>query len=414
MSAPATIEALYRSEAGRILPTLIRLVGDFALAEDALQEAFHAALEHWPRLGTPPNPRAWLIQAAKHRAIDRVRRAARFEKKAALVEPALDGLSELLDHGPAIADDQLRLVYTCCHPALSPEAQVALTLRTLCGLTTDEVARAFLVPTATMAQRIVRAQRKIRDAGIPYAVPEADQLAARTDAVLATIYLTFNEGYSATGGPRLLRVDLCEEAIRLGRLVVGLLDAPGRGEALGLLALLVLHHARREARVSADGGLVLLDHQDRSRWRRDEAAEGLALLERALREGARGPYTTQAAIAALHHRAPTAGETDWPQIVGLYDRLLTLDPSPVVALNRAAALAMAEGAERGLAQIDDLARGEALRDYHLLHAARADLLRRLGRFSEAADAYREALALTRNASERAFLEARLRGLAAGP
>lgn len=405
------IETLYREESGRILPTLIRVLGDFALAEDALQEAFEAAVEQWPREGTPAVPRAWIIQTAKHKAIDRIRRGQRLRSKVAQLEVALDGLTATSLDTAGVGDDQLRLLYTCCHPSLSPDAQVALTLRTLCGLTTEEIARAFLIPTPAMAQRIVRAQRKIRDAGIPYEVPEASELRERTRGVLATIYLTFNEGYSATGGDTLLRVDLCEEAIRLGRVAVTVLSAQFRAEALAMLALLIMHHARRAARVAPDGGVVLLDQQDRSLWRRDEAAEGIALLHQALGLGARGSYTIQAAIAALHLQAATPADTDWPQIVGLYDRLFAIDPSPIVALNRAAAIAMAEGAERALAQIDDLAATGALRGYHLLPASRAALLRRLGRFAEAADAYREAIALTGNEAERRFLAARLREVA---
>jgi RNA polymerase sigma-70 factor, ECF subfamily len=414
VASASFIDQLYREESGRILPTLIRLLGDFTLAEDALQEAFQAAVEQWPREGTPAVPRAWLIQTAKHRAIDGVRRAQRLQRKTALLESALDGLSASLESPPVIADDQLRLLYTCCHPALATEAQVALTLRTLCGLTTEEIARAFFMPTPAMAQRIVRAQRKIRDAGIPYEVPEASELRERTRAVLASIYLTFNEGYSATGGDTLLRVDLCEEAIRLGRIVATILSAAFRPEALALLALMVLHHARRFARVAPDGGLMLLDQQNRSLWRKDEAEEGTAVLHQALSLGARGPYAIQAAIAALHLQAGTPAQTDWAQIVGLYDRLLAIDPSPIVALNRAVAVAMAEGAERGLAQIDDLAASGALRGYHLLPASRADLLRRLGRFDEAAAAYGEALSLTRNEAERRFLEARLLEVSPSP
>lgn len=407
MSSASFIDQLYREEAGRILPSLIRVLGDFALAEDALQEAFRAAVQQWPRDGIPPVPRAWIIQTARHRAIDHLRRRRRFQEKTALLEQDLGGLSAILESPPAIADDQLRLVYTCCHPSLALESQVALTLRTLCGLKTEEIARAFLVPTPAMAQRIVRAQRKIRDAGIPYEIPGPSELPERTRAVLTTIYLTFNEGYSATGGDSPLRVDLCEEAIRLGRVGVTILSAAFRAEAIAMLSLMIMHHARRAARIAPDGGLVLLDQQDRSLWRKEEAEEGIALLREALSLGARGPYAIQAAIAALHLEAATPAETDWAQIVGLYDRLLAVDPSPVVALNRAAAVAMAEGAERGLAQIDDLAASGSLRGYHLLSASRADLLRRLGRFDEAAAAYRDALALTRNEAERRFLEARL-------
>jgi RNA polymerase sigma-70 factor (ECF subfamily) len=407
LSSASFIDQLYREEAGRILPSLIRVLGDFALAEDALQEAFRAAVQQWPRDGIPPVPRAWIIQTARHRAIDHLRRRRRFQEKTALLEQDLGGLSAILESPPAIADDQLRLVYTCCHPSLALESQVALTLRTLCGLKTEEIARAFLVPTPAMAQRIVRAQRKIRDAGIPYEIPGPSELPERTRAVLTTIYLTFNEGYSATGGDSPLRVDLCEEAIRLGRVGVTILSAAFRAEAIAMLSLMIMHHARRAARIAPDGGLVLLDQQDRSLWRKEEAEEGIALLREALSLGARGPYAIQAAIAALHLEAATPAETDWAQIVGLYDRLLAVDPSPVVALNRAAAVAMAEGAERGLAQIDDLAASGSLRGYHLLSASRADLLRRLGRFDEAAAAYRDALALTRNEAERRFLEARL-------
>lgn len=408
MSPATVIAALYREEYGRILPTLIRVVGDFGLAQDALQEAFCAAIEQWPREGTPPVPRAWIIHVAKRRAIDRIRRRHHDEKTLSRLEPAIEEMVCSLESPAAIADDQLRLLYTCCHPSLALDAQVALTLRTLCGLTTEQIARACLVPTATMAQRIVRAQRKIRDAAIPYEVPEASELRERTAAVLTCIYLMFNEGYSATGGDALMRVDLCEESIRLGRVVVSLLASPQRAEAIALLSLMIMHHARRFARVTPDGSVVLLDQQDRSLWRHDEAHEGIALLHEALRLGAHGAYATQAAIAALHLRARTAAETDWAQIVALYDRLMAKAPSSVVALNRAAALAMAEGAERGLAQIDELASAGALRGYHLLAASRADLLRRLGRFAEAATAYREALSLTKNEAERCFLEARLR------
>jgi RNA polymerase sigma-70 factor (ECF subfamily) len=400
----ALVERLYREESGKILPTLIRVLGDFTLAEEYLQEAFRSAIEQWPAQGVPDSPRAWIIRAARNRAIDEVRRRQRLDERTAALEQ-LAALPKEIEEVPAIADDQLRLLYTCCHPALAPEAQVALTLRTTCGLSTEAIAHAFLVPTATMAQRIVRAQRKIRDARIPYEVPDASELEERTDAVLATVYLTFNEGYAATGGSELVRVDLCEEAIRLGRVLVHLL--PGHGEAAALLALMILHHARRRARVAPDGGLVLLDQQDRSRWERQEIEEGRAVLRRALMLRAHGPYVIQAAIAALHDEAPSPDATDWKQIAALYERLFQLQPTPVVALNRAAAVAMAEGAERGLAQVDDLEACGLLRGYHLLPAARADLLRRLGRRDEAAAAYAQAIALSRNEAERKYLESRL-------
>src|SRR5919197_2275747 len=399
-----SVERLFREESGRILPTLIRVLGDFTLAEEYLQEAFQSAIEQWPVQGVPDSPRAWIIRAARNRAIDEVRRRQRLDERTAALEQ-LAALPKEIEEVPAIADDQLRLLYTCCHPALAPEAQVALTLRTTCGLSTEAIAHAFLVPTATMAQRIVRAQRKIRDARIPYEVPDASELEERTDAVLATVYLTFNEGYAATGGSELVRVDLCEEAIRLGRVLVQLL--PGHGEAAALLALMILHHARRRARVAPDGGLVLLDQQDRSRWERQEIEEGRAVLRRALMLRAHGPYVIQAAIAALHDEAPSPDATDWNQIAALYERLFQLQPTPVVALNRAAAVAMAEGAERGLAQVDDLEACGLLRGYHLLPAARADLLRRLGRRDEAAAAYAQAIALSRNEAERKYLESRL-------
>jgi RNA polymerase sigma-70 factor (ECF subfamily) len=418
----SALERAYREESGRITATLIRVMGgDFGAAEEVVQEAFAAALEQWPRQGVPEVPRAWLLRAARNKAVDRVRRDVRLAARVRALGAEAELAQSLAGGADAGAeaegwagapDDLLRLLFTCCHPALAVEAQVALALRTLCGLTTPEVARAFLVPPATMAQRLVRAQRKIRDARIPYAVPAPEQLPERTAGVLHAVYLLFSEGYAASGGERLLRVDLCEEALRLGRLARALLREDG--EVGALLALMLLHHARRAARTDASGGLVLLDRQDRSRWDRAETAEGLALLEEALGQGAHGPYALQAAIAALHAQAATPADTDWPQIAALYGRLLRQSPGPVVALNHAAALAMAEGPARGLAQLDDLEASGGLTDYHLLPAARADLLRRLGRREEAAAAYRRALALVRTAPERRFLEARLAEVLAPP
>ncbi len=403
---------LYRAESGRILATLIRLLGDFDLAEEVVQEAFAAALEQWPIAGLPHNPRAWVVQAARHKAIDRLRRRTRFAEKTGELS-AMQSLErppgEAEDH--AVRDDRLRLIFTCCHPSLATDAQVALTLRTLCGLTTEEIARAFLVPTATMAQRLVRAKQKIRLAGIPYRVPAVEVLPERLEAVMTTVYLVFNEGYATTAGETLVRRDLCAEAIRLARLLDTLL--PGRAEPPALLALLLLHDSRREARETADGDLVLLEDQDRSRWDRAEIAEGLDLVERALGLGAPGPYALQAAIAAVHARAAHAADTDWRQITALYALLLARFQSPVVELNHAVAVAMSEGAEAGLRLLDSLsARGE-LSGYHLLPAAQADLLRRLGRTGEAAAAYRSALALVTNPAERRFLERRLEALTAG-
>lgn len=405
----ATLEALYRNEARRIFATLVRLLRDFDLAEEALQEAFRAAVEQWPRQGIPDKPRAWLVSAGRFKAIDRVRRDQRRKQlQAEDVAPvAVAQPDEALDD--VIEDDQLRLIFTCCHPALSTEARVALTLREVCGLTTEEIARAFLTPTATLAQRIVRAKAKIRKAGIPYRVPSAEELPERLDAVLQVIYLVYNEGYAASAGASLLRRELAGEAIRLGRLLVELLP---QAEALGLLALMLLHESRRAARTDRNGDLVLLEDQDRSLWDREQIVEGLVLVERALRSSWFGPYTLQAAIAAVHAEASDAAETDWEQIVGLYDVLQRISPSPVVELNRAVAIAMRDGPAAGLARVEAiLARGE-LEHYHLAHAARADLYRRLGRGNEARAAYEQALALTRQDAERRFLERRLAELSA--
>jgi RNA polymerase sigma-70 factor (ECF subfamily) len=405
-SASAAVEAVYRSDWGRIVATLIRLVGDFDVAEDAAQEAFTTAVDQWPVSGIPDFPRAWLIQTARHKAIDRIRRRTRFaEKMDTYAADTLVDTVEPHDFDPhEIPDDRLRLIFTCCHPALALEAQVALTLRTLGGLETDEIARAFLVPPTTMAQRLVRAKAKIRDARIPYVVPDTSDMPARIDAVLTVIYLIFTEGYAATRGESLVRTDLCAEAIRLGRLVRTLMTPPPT-EATALLALMLLHDSRREARLDEAGDLVLLEHQDRSRWNRAVIAEALPLVDEGLRGGP-APFALQAAIAALHCRADRAEATDWPQIVRLYALLERLEPSPIVSLNRAAAVAMVEGPRAGLALIDALA--SDLERYHLLHAARADLLRRLGSFAEAAQSYARALELVTNDAERRFLERRLR------
>jgi RNA polymerase sigma-70 factor, ECF subfamily len=407
--AAATVEAVYRADWGRIVATLIRLVGDFDLAEECAQEAFTAAVDQWRESGVPDIPRAWIIQTARNKAIDRIRRQGRYQQKlASYTASGFVRESEEPDYdAPEISDDRLRLIFTCCHPALALEAQVALTLRTLCGLDTDEIARAFLVPEPTMAQRLVRAKRKIRDAGIPYAVPEKRELPARLDAVLAAIYLIFNEGYTATRGERLVRADLCSEAIRLGRLVQKLLAPDPPAEAIGLLALMLLHDSRRDTRSDDAGNLVVLEEQDRGRWNQMQIAEGLLLVEKAMRSG-RGPIVLQAAVAAVHCRAARAEDTDWPRIVQLYDQLEGVQTSPVVSLNRAVAVAMAEGPRAGLALIDALAATNELDSYHLLHAARADLLRRAGSPGEAAKSYERALALVTNDSERRFLERRLR------
>ena len=407
--AAKAVEAVYRSDWGRIVATLIALTRDFDLAEEAAQEAFAVAVDQWRASGIPDSPRAWIIQTARHKAIDRIRRRTLLKEK--LESYAADGLVRTVEEpdydSSEIPDDRLRLIFTCCHPALAPEAQVALTLRTLCGLETDEIARAFLVPPATMAQRLVRAKRKIRDAGIPYSVPQTNDMADRLDAVLTVIYLVFNEGYAATRGGPLVRTDLCAEATRLGRLVRALMAPQPPTEATALLALMLLHDARRDARMDGAGDLVILEEQDRSRWDRRQIAEALPLVEEAL-GGGPGPYAVQAAISAVHCRAARAEDTDWRQIVRLYDILERLRPSPVVSLNRAVAVAMATGPAQGLEIVDRLAAASDLDGYHLLHAARADLLRRLGAAAEAAESYRRALELVTNDSERRFLERRLR------
>jgi len=407
--AAKAVEAVYRSDWGRIVATLIGITRDFDLAEEAAQEAFTAAVDQWRESGVPDAPRAWIIQTARHKAIDRIRRQARLKEK--LESYAADGFLREVEEPDydtsEIPDDRLRLIFTCCHPALALEAQVALTLRTLCGLETDEIARAFLVPATTMAQRLVRAKRKIRDAGIPYTVPQTNAMAERMDAVLTVIYLVFNEGYAATRGGPLVRTDLCAEAIRLGRLVRTLMAPQPPAEATALVALMLLHDARRDARLDATGELVVLEEQDRGRWDRRQIAEALPLVDDAL-GGGPGPFAIQAAISAIHCRAARAEDTDWPQIVRLYDVLQRLQPSPIVSLNRAVAVAMVSGPEAALAIVDELAAGSDLDSYHLMHAARADLLRRLGSAAEAAKSYRRALELATNDSERRFLERRLR------
>jgi RNA polymerase sigma-70 factor, ECF subfamily len=400
------LESLYREEWRRVLATTMRLTGDFDLSEEAVQDAFVAALEQWPRDGAPANPYAWLVSTARNRVVDQLRRRARFhdsQTEIAQLTALQDSEFDLSE--AAMVDDQLRLIFTCCHPALALEAQVALTLRTVCGLATEEIARGFLVPVATMAQRLVRVKRKIRDARLPFAMPPTEKLAERLDGVMLVVYLVFTEGYAATSGKLWIRRQLCDEAIRLGRLLCQLI--PRNPELRALLALMLLHDSRRIARASPDEEIVTLEEQNRELWDRREIAEGVPLLESALREGAAGEYALQAAIAALHARAPRVEDTDWAQIARLYDALLQKQPSPVVELNRAAAIAMAEGPSRGLALIDELqAKGE-LAGYHLLPAARADLLRRDGRWREAAEAYRQALALVANDPERRYLSRRL-------
>jgi RNA polymerase sigma-70 factor, ECF subfamily len=402
------VDAVYRADSRRVLATLIRLLGDFDLAEEALHDAFTAAIERWPVEGVPDKPVPWLVSAGRFRAIDAIRKRARFDASQAEIVSRAESYATPGDAAD-VEDDRLRLVFTCCHPALPPDAQAALTLREVCGLTTEEIARAFFVSPTTIAQRIVRAKAKIRDARIPYQVPELPDLPERLDVVLHVVYLVFNEGYSASAGSTLTRADLSAEAIRLGRLIVELMPMP---ESEGLLALMLLHESRRAARATADGELVLLDEQDRTRWNRALIDEGLALVQRAITSRRFGGFTIQAAIAAVHAEAPTAAETDWGEIVGLYDVLRRADPSPIVELNRAAAVAMRDGPAAGLVIVEALLDQGELADYHFAHSARADLCRRLGRLDDARRSYRNALTLARQEPERRFLERRLLSLGA--
>ena len=412
-SVHEVVDAVYREESRRVLATLIRLLGDFTLAEEAMHDAFAVALEKWAEDGVPRNPRSWLISTGRFRAIDKFRRQSRLEE----AEPEivhqfrLESPAEIEweEDESGVEDDRLRLIFTCCHPALSQEARIALTLREVCGLTTEEIARAFLVQTSTLAQRIVRAKAKIRDAGIPYEIPTRDELPRRLDTVLHVVYLVFNEGYFASAGESLTRPAVSGEAIRLGRLLFELLPEP---EVAGLLALMLLHEARRSSRTTPDGDIVLLEDQDRSRWDRAMIAEGTGLVERALASRRFGPFTIQAAIAAVHAESASVSDTDWPQIVGLYDLLVRIEPSPVVALNRAVAIAMRDGPAAGLGEVDAVLESGDLDGYALAHATRADLCRRLGRNSEAAESYRRAIELTEESSQRHFLEARLREVSA--
>ncbi len=407
--ARGKVDNVYRAESRQVLATLIRLLGDFDAAEEALQEAFAVATEQWPRDGIPANPRAWLVSTGRFKAIDGMRRRARYDASLTELAKHIETTTSdpLEQSDEPIDDDRLRLIFTCCHPALSPEAQIPMTLREVCNLTTEEIARAFLTKPATIAQRIVRAKAKIRDARIPYEVPAPFELPDRLDAVLRVVYLVFNEGYSASAGPALTRADLSGEAVRLGRLLVQLLPEP---EVMGLLALMLLHESRRQARTSASGDLVLLEQQDRSLWNRDQIREGLALVERALASKRFGLYALQAAIAAVHAEARSAGETDWAQIVALYDLLMRSEPSPVIALNRAVAVAMRDGPAKGLELVDALLERGELAQYHLAHATRADLCRRLGKHADARVSYERALALAKQEPERRFLERRLADL----